>query len=175
METNKPLARAGYLLGALLVILPLFDATTQVLPLRFGDERWRFGVVGQLSNLLLVPLIGLLLIITVATVIDSRRVKRVVGAICGILALLLAILSVLFILDYFQVRIAVVPKAQHVIGVASATALVKNVLSIITLVLLSRAGFAGPKTVVVKRVPPPVKEPSSSTPLIPLSGAGRAE
>ena len=173
METNKPLARAGYLLGALLVIMPLFDLVTQVLPLRPGDERWRFGVVGQLSSILLVPLLGLLLIITIATFTDDRRVKRVFGAICGVLALLLAILSVLFILDYFQVRTIVKPAAQHVIVVASATAFAKNVLSIITLALLSRAGFAGPKAAIAKRVPPVIE--NSSTPLIPLSGAARAE
>ena len=173
METNKPLHHAGYLLGALLVILPLFDLMTQVLPLRLGEERWRFGVVGQLSNVLLVPLLGFLLIITVATIADSPRIRRVMGAICGILALLLAILAVLFILDYFQVRTLVVPKAQHVVGVASTTALCKTVLSIIMLVLLCRAGFAGPRVVVARRVPV-VIEPSS-TPLIPLSGAGRAE
>ena len=173
MEINKPLARAGYLLGALLVLIPLFDATSQVMPLRFGDERWRFGAVGQLSNLQLVPLLGFLIVMAIATFRDSRRVKRVVGAVCGILALILAILSVLFILDYFQARTIITPKFQHAIAVATTSALVKNVISIVTLVLLSRAGFAGPKAIVVKRVAPP-SEPAS-TPLIPLTGARRAE
>jgi uncharacterized membrane protein len=173
METNKPLARAGYLLAALLVIIPLFDATMQVWPLRLSDERWRFGAIGSLSNLLLVPMLGLLLAIAVATLSDGRRVKRVVGALCGTLALILAVLSVLFILDYFQVRTIVTPKFQHATAVASTTAIVKNLLSIITLVLLSRAGFAGPKALVSRKAAP-VTEPSS-TPLIPLSGAARAE
>jgi hypothetical protein len=173
METNKPLARAGYLLAALLVITPLFDATTQVWPLRMSDERWRFGAVGSLSSLLLVPLLGLLLAIAIATLMDSRRVKRVVGSVCGVLALVLAVLSVLFILDYFQVRTIVNPKFQHATSVASTTAMVKNVFSILTLILLARAGFAGPKAVVVRKGAP-VTAPSS-TPLIPLSGAARAE
>jgi uncharacterized membrane protein len=173
METNKPLARAGYLLAALLVIIPLFDATMQVWPLRLSDERWRFGAVGSLSNLLLVPMLGLLMAIAIATLTDGRRVRRVVGALCGTLALILAVLSVLFILDYFQVRTIVTPKFQHATAVASTTAVVKNVLSIITLVLLCRAGFAGPKAVAVRKTAP-VKEPSS-TPLIPLGGAARAE
>ena len=173
METNKPLARAGYLLAALLFIVPLVDSTMQVWPLRLGDERWRFGAVGTLSNLLLVPMLGLLMAIAIATFADGRRVKRVVGAICGVLAVLLAILSVLFILDYFQVRTIVVPRMQHAMVVGSTTAVIKNILSIITLALLTRAGFAGPKAAVVRKVAP-VTEPSS-TPLIPLSGAGRAE
>ena len=173
METNKSLARAGYVLAALLVIIPLFDVTGQLLPLRLGDERWRFGAVGQLSNILLVPLLGLFLIIVIATFTDGRRVKRVIGAICGVLAFVLAALSVLFILDYFQVRTIVTPKFQHATAVASTTAIIKNVFSIITLCLLSQAGFAGPSATAVKKVAPP--SVPSSTPLIPLSGAARAE
>ncbi len=173
METNKPLARAGYLLAALLVIIPLFDLTMQVWPLRLSDERWRFGAVGSLSSLLLVPMLGLLIAIAIATFADGRRVKRIVGVICAVLAVLLAVMSVLFILDYFQVRTIVNPKFQHATAVATVSALGKNVLSIITLALLSRAGFAGPKAVVVRKVGP-VTAPSS-TPLIPLSGAARAE
>jgi hypothetical protein len=174
METNKPLARAGYLLAALLVIIPLFDATMQVWPLRLSDERWRFGAIGSFSNLLMVPMLGLLLAIGIATLVDGRRVKRVVGAICAVLAVILAAMSVLFILDYFQVRTIINPRMQHATAVASTTAMVKNVLSIITLALLSRAGFAGPKAVVAKRVGPVTEQPSS-TPLIPLSGVARAE
>ncbi|HXF22951.1 MAG TPA: hypothetical protein VN602_00420 [Gemmatimonadaceae bacterium] len=173
METNKPLARAGYLLAALLVIIPLSDLTAQLLPLRLSDERWRFGAVGQLSNILLVPLLGLMLIIAVATYTDSRRVKRVIGAICAILALAVGALSVLFILDYFQVRTIITPKFQHTTAVASTTAIIKNVFTIITLCLLSRAGFAGPKVSTVRKVAPP--SAPSSTPLIPLTGGARAE
>lgn len=174
METNKPLARAGYLLAALLVIAPLVDGTMQLLPLRLDDERWRFGAVGSLSNLLLVPLLGLLLAIAVATFTDARRTKRVIGSLCGVLAFLLAAMSVLFILDYFQVRTIVTPKFQHATAVATTSAIIKNVVSIIALVLLSRAGFAGPKATVARKVAPPVTGPSS-TPLLPLSGAARAE
>ena len=173
METNKSLAPAGYLLAALLVIIPLFDSTMQVWPLRLSDERWRFGAIGSLSNLLLVPMLGLLLAIAIATLTDARKVKRVVGAVCAVLAVLLSVLSVLFILDYFQVRTIVTPKFQHATAVASATAVAKNILSIVTLALLSRAGFAGPKAVVVRGVGKVTE--SSSTPLIPLSGAARAE
>lgn len=174
METNKSLARAGYLLAAILVIIPLFDGMLQVWPLRLSDERWRFGSVGSLSNLFLVPLLGLLIALTIAHLTDARRTKRVIGSICAVLAVGLAILSVLFILDYFQVRTQVVPRMQQATSVASMTAVAKNLLSIITLALLSRAGFAGPKAVVVVRRGGMVTEPSA-TPLIPLGGASRAE
>ena len=173
METNKPLVRAGYLLAAILVIIPVVDGIMQVLPLRLGEERWRFGAVGSLSNLMLVPLLGFLLAITIATFTDARRTKRVIGTICGILAFCIAAVSVLFILDYFQVRTIVTPKFQHTIAVATTSALIKNLVSIVLLVLFSRAGFAGPKAGVARKVAPFID--LSPTPLIPLAGAARVE
>lgn len=172
MESNKSLARAGYLIGALLVIIPLFDATTSVWPLRLGDERWRWGAVGGLSNLTLVPLLGFLIVLAIASVFDQRRVRRFVGIICAIMAVILAVLVALFLLDYFQTRTLVNPKFQHAMGVAQTTATLKHIVTIISLALLSRAGFAGPKAVPArKRV---VVEPTA-TPLIPMSGTARTE
>lgn len=145
METNKQLVRAGYLLSAALVVIPIIDAMLPLLPMRLGEARWRWGVVGQLSNVLLVPMLGLLLVIALAALSDGRRVKRVVGTICGILALILAVMSVSFALDFFKVRTLVPPNMQHSMTVASSTALIKNIMGVITLALLSAAGFTGPK------------------------------
>lgn len=172
MESNKPLTRAGYLIATLLVIIPLFDALASVWPPHLGDERWRFGTVGALSNLTLVPLLGFLLALFIATTFDHRRIRRFVGIICAILALVLAATAVLFILDYFQTRTLVNPRFQHAMSVATGTAIVKHVLSIIALALLSRAGFAGPRPAAKRRVI--VTEPSP-TPLVGMSGAARAE
>ena len=173
METNKPMTRAAYLLAALLVIVPLFDGTAQLLPIRAGDERWRFGAVGSLSNLLLLPLLGLLLAIAVAAFTDAQRTKRVLGAICGILAGCLALLSIGFILDYYQVRLAVTPRLQHATSVATATALLKNVVTIVMLLLLNRAAYAGPKAT-SPRKGSRLKD-SSPASLLPLGGSARAE
>ncbi len=168
METNRSLARAGYLLAALLVALPLFDATMQAWPLQMANERWRFQTLGAVSNLLLVPLLGLLLALTIATLANDRRVNRVVGSICGVLALVIAAFSVLFILDYFQVRTAALPNFQHVLALASATAVVKNVLSIIALLLLSRVGFANSTGMGKKIVGKNSERPSS--PIVTVGG-----
>lgn len=172
MESNKSLARAGYLIAALLVIIPLFDATASVWPPHLGDERWRFGAVGALSNLTLVPMLGLLVALFIATVFDHRRVRRFIGMICAIFGVVLFAMSVLFILDFFQTRTLVNPRFQHAMGIATATAVGKHVVSIIALALLSRAGFAGPRAAVKKRVV--VTEPAVS-PLVGVSGAARGE
>ena len=149
METTKPLARAGYLLAAALILIPIIDSAAPMLPLRLTDERWRWGVVGQFSNVMLVPLIGLLIAMGLAQFTGARRIKRFIGIVSGILAIILAIMSVFFILDYFQVRTLVNPNAQRAMGIASTTAFIKNILSIIVLALLSRAGFSGSTTLPV--------------------------
>jgi len=163
MPSNKYLSRAAYLLGVILVILPLVDLTMSVLPLRFSDDRWRFGVVGTMSSALLVPLLGLLIIMATAVLSDHRRVQRVVGGICIVLAIGLAVLDVLFILDFFQARAAVKPQFQHTVTVAASVAFIKHILTIIVLILLGRCGFAGPKPVVSRKVTPS----SPPEPLIP--------
>ena len=172
MESNKPLAAAGYLIGVLLVVLPLFDIATTVWPPHLADERWRFGALGSLSNVTLVPLLGLLLIISVATVWNHHATRRTVGALAAVFALALAALAVLFVLDFFQTRSMVRPQFKGPMTVAASAALVKHVLAIITLALLSRAGFAGPRPVKVRRV---AAAPAGEQTLIPTGAPARAE
>lgn len=172
METTKPLARAGWLLAAALVILPIVDSAVPLLPLRLTDERWRWGFVGQFSNVTLVPLLGLLLALALAELTGAHRVKRVLGVISGILAVVLVIMTGFFIRDFFQVRSLVKPAMQHAMSVASTTALIKNVLSIISLALLSLAGFAGPTPAASPRQARTLDSSTIASPS-PLLGVGR--
>lgn len=172
MENNKPLQSAGYFLALLLIIIPLYDATTSVWPPHLGDERWRFGAVGALSNLTLVPLLGLFIALAIAVLADHRRTRRFIGWLCAILAVVIAVLAALFMLDYFQTRTIVRPQFQHQMSVATMTAMGKHIVTIIGLALLSRAGLTGPKAVV--RAKRPVAEPVRS-PLVAVPGATSAE
>jgi hypothetical protein len=142
MEAHKSLARTAYLVAALLIVIPIYGATAAMLPLQMSEARWRWGTVGQFSNVLLVPLIGLFLLMAIAALRDNRAVRRAVGSICGVAAVLLFAMCVLFVLDYFQVRTLAVPKAQHIVATASVTACIKNGLYIVVLALLGLSGFA---------------------------------
>jgi len=132
------------MVAALLFVIPLFDAIRSALPARLADAHWRWGVVGQLSGLLLIPLVGLLIAIVVARLAGDRRVSRAIGAMCLLLALLLAIMSVIFVVEYFQIRTTLVPRMRNASSVASVVAVTKHLLSIIVLLLLGRAAFAQP-------------------------------
>lgn len=172
METNKRLTLPAYLLAAVLTITPLLDGMMRAWPMHISDERWRFGVVGTMSNLFLVPMLGLLLAMFVATFSDGRRARRVVGAICAVLAVILAVSSVLFVLDYFQVRTLMRPNVQQAMAIATTTALIKNCVAAVILALLSRAGFSGPKAAVAKVKTRPAAPASS--PLVSAAGVRTA-
>lgn len=172
METNRPLQTAGYLVALLLILVPLFDAGASVWPPHLGDERWRFGAIGALSNLTLIPVLGLFVALAIATMADSRRTRRFIGWLCAILAVVIAVLAALFVLDYFQTRTIVRPQFQHQMAIATTTAVAKHVVTVLALALLSRAGLSGPRAVV--RAKRPAAEPARS-PLITVGGTTSAE
>jgi chromate transport protein ChrA len=173
MPLNKSLSRAAYFLGILLVAIPIIDLVLNIWPLRISDARWRFGAVGTLSGVLVVPLLGLLIILAFAVWQDHRRVQRITGAICIAFAVLLAILDVLFILDFFQTRTMVVPRAQHAVTMAASVAFIKNLLTIGVLILMGRGGFAGPKPIARRKGV--VVKPVTDTILTRPASAGAVE
>src|SRR5215218_8356649 len=135
MDTTKALARPGYLISFLLVLTPLFDGLMTVLPPRFGDERWRFGALGTVSNYLLIPILGILLAMAITVLADHRRVRRILGWLCAILAIVVAAALIFFTLDFFQARAMIRPQIKTAMEVASTTAMVKLVFAALALTL----------------------------------------
>jgi len=176
MENTKPLARAGYLLPAALVIIPIADSALPLLPFRLTDDRWRWGTVGQLSNVMLFPLLGFVIAISLAALSDSQRIKRVIGTICGILAALVSVATIIFVIDYFQVLNLVKPEMHHNMAIASSIATVKNIFTILTLALLSWAGFTGPKFSAIAKQTRKTESryPTTASPLIGVDGGTSA-
>jgi hypothetical protein len=155
METNKPLARAGYLVAALMVVIPLFDEISRLVPVQGGDAAWRFRFVGSIAGITLVPLTGLLVGLCCAVFAGGRLSRRIVGIVSAVLAVILVAMAVMFGIDYFHVLPLVNPRLQHVTSLATCVALAKLVLSIIMLALLALAGLGGaePDAVPVRVAP----------------------
>ncbi len=153
METNRPLARAGYLLAALLVVLPVFDAIARVMPFHLSDARWRFQVLGNMSNVPMVPLFGLFLALVFAWWARDLRTRRSVGAICIVLAVIIAAIGIMFVIDYFGVKDAIPPRYQKVAAVASVAAVIKELLAIVVLALFAIASFRDGDILVEPRAP----------------------
>jgi hypothetical protein len=173
MNPDKALARPGYAIALFLFILPLTDATMTLWPtLNLGSEQWRFGAIGTISNLTLIPLLGLLVALALAVWYDHRHVRRFIGWFTAVIAVVFACCAVLFVLDYFQTRAVTRPEYMERMAIATVTSLIKQALTIIALILLSRAALSGPKPAKKSSRAAARKEP---TPLIPQSDAVRSE
>lgn len=145
MAPQRQLAIPAYLVGFALICIPPIDATMQVLPFRLADPRWRFGAFGLMSNALMIPLTGLLIVFLVAALFEHRTFQKVLGALALLAALAIAGLFVVFALDALQVRPGVVAAAKLAFKVATVTASVKAMLGVLTLGAFGWAAFRAPK------------------------------
>jgi hypothetical protein len=145
MAPSRSLALPTYLVAFALIIIPPFDTIMQLMPLRPGDPRWRFGAFGLLSNAMMIPLVGLLLAFVAATLYEHLRTRQLLGVFALLVAFGTAGLFVLFGLDALQIRQDIRPNAQLAVKVASVTAAAKSILGMITLAGFGYAAFKGAK------------------------------
>jgi hypothetical protein len=140
MKSNRPLIAAVYVLAALMLVLPLLEVTLSVWPLRFGQTSWRFGTLGLVSQALVTPLLGGLLLILAGLQLGHRRTVRVL-AVTALLATVLLVMAVpLFVLDAVQMRGEVRPEAQRAFDLSSMLATIKLLA---TLVVTGLTGVGG--------------------------------
>jgi hypothetical protein len=122
---NRNLARAAYVVGFALILIPMFDAGTSVLPLRFGESRWRYGAIGLLSNSLLIPMAGVLVLFAVATTCTHRRTLRTLGGLAALSCASCVVGIIIFALDAVQSQVGLRPEMRAAYIVGSSTAVVK--------------------------------------------------
>jgi predicted membrane protein len=119
----------------------MFDAGTSVLPLRFAESRWRYGSIGLLSNSLLIPMAGALIVFAIANASNHVRTLRVLGVIAGLsCALCLAAIGT-FTLDAIQSQRDINPALRLPYVVGTATAFVKLCIGAIAFGFFALAGF----------------------------------
>src|SRR5215813_3830534 len=93
MVQTRQLSAPAYLTALVLIGVPLLDVTTQILPVRLHDVRWRFGTFGLVSGALLIPLLGLLIALFASVLLDHRRLQRVIGT----LSLIAGVATIAFV------------------------------------------------------------------------------
>lgn len=124
-EPVHGVARAGYLIGPLLILLPLVDAVPVLFSPNFSDLRWRFGATGILSGALMTPLFGLFVVMSAAAVLGHRRLQRALAWLCLPLAVVLVAAGVIFALDAIEVHHIAPRPAQRDLALASLKAMAK--------------------------------------------------
>jgi len=137
---NRYFERAAYVVAAL-ILIPMFDAGTSVLPLRFAESRWRYGTIGLLSNSLLIPLAGVLVVYAAALAQGRSRTLRALGAIAALSAVLCMAAIVTFLLDAVQSQRDIRPELQLAYIVGSSTAAVKLFIGAMAFAYFALAGL----------------------------------
>lgn len=145
MQRPRAIALGVYLVGAALVLLPLFDAIVSISPLRWDDVRWRFGAAALLANALLIPNAGLLLLLLASINHGHATFRRVLG-VCAFVGVAFWLFAIgMFGLDAVQSRAAVRSDMSTSFAIASWSALGKMLVGTITLFVLGLIGIRGSK------------------------------
>ncbi len=145
MNRYRHLALPAYLVAAGLILIPFFDASMSVWPWRPGIVQWRFGALGLMSNALMIPAVGMLIILAIALLFGHGRTLRVFGALCTLAALVTGVSIFVFALDAVQTRVNVAESGRLSYTVASITAVGKLLLATLTLVGFAIAGLCAPR------------------------------
>src|SRR5712692_6641542 len=105
------LVAPGYLLAALLVVVPLVDYLASIWPPRLGEVQWRYASEGLLAGFLLTPYLGLALASGVAAWREHGRALQWFGRLTRVAVAVLVVVSGDFALNVLQLRETVPPAA----------------------------------------------------------------
>jgi Na+/phosphate symporter len=122
MKPNSFLLSAGYLVAALLVVVPIFETVASVFPLQLGDVTWRFGAVGLVTQALLTPVLGMTLTVYLASWHGSRTDLLVLAGLCTFAMIGLLAAFPVFVMDALEMRMLVEGDAQRAVDLATAVA-----------------------------------------------------
>jgi hypothetical protein len=125
MKLNRPLTIVAYTIAALMIFVPLVEVVLSVWPLRVGQTSWRFGAVGLLSQAIMTPLLGFLLIVLASVFHNHWRTLQITAVVAAFIALILLIVLPLFALDTIQMRAQVRPQAHRAYDLSATMAALK--------------------------------------------------
>lgn len=151
----RRLAGPCYAIALLLLVIPATDFVSNVWPLQPGDFRWRFGMTGQLSGVLLTPLLGIVLAALVAAITDDRRTLRLTSIVAAAGAIFLVLIVALFGLDILQFRPDVPVDRRGPFDLANVRAVVRHLLTASSLGWLATSGLRATGPAMAGRGPAP--------------------
>lgn len=149
----RRLAPCLYLIAIILIVVPLFDASTTTLPFRPGNVQWRFGALGLLSNTMLTPGLGFMLAVVTAVALQQIGAQRALQILSWVGVVVLLGALVMFSLDALQTRSMVRPEQRAAFNLACITAACKMLMWTVAFALFGRAS----------RVPPALRRSTEGT------------
>src|SRR3954469_635806 len=112
MQRSRHMLVPMTLLGISLIALSPLEVLISAFPWRFGEASWRFGMEGLLSNSILYPIFGIVLLVGASGMSTSSVFARATWLISGLFCGGIILLIGAFALDALQVR-GSVPAPNH--------------------------------------------------------------
>ena len=103
-QVARLVALGAYVFALTLVLGPMIDLISTVLPARVGDVTWRYGFLGLGAGYLNTPLLGFGLAIGVAIWQEDLAVLRALGVLATVGAVMLLPIMAVWALDVLQMR-----------------------------------------------------------------------
>lgn len=153
-----------YLISALLVLLPIIDFLTSIVPYFPGSTKWRFASSSLFAGFLLTPLLGVALAMLVAGIMQHRLVLRWLGFLSFAVALMLLAICALLALDVVELRATAEPDVKMAIVLSGSRAILKNIIMAASLVLIGLGCRSAGNS---------MEPPRSATPMAPIVGSPR--
>jgi hypothetical protein len=141
IEPTRRLRSVGYVVAAVLFLVPLVEVCTSAWPLQIGQAPWRLAFVGSLTSSLLVPILALFLTLTLAVIAGDRPASWTVSGVCLTGFVLLIVATGMFALDALQMKAQVPSAMTRRYMIASVWVLMKLLAEAVTLLSLSITAF----------------------------------
>jgi hypothetical protein len=143
LAQQRRLAVPCYIVAVAFMVLPVLDQLMQLVPrVHIHDAGWRFGALGLLSNILLLPLLGMTLAFAISAIFEHRTWQRVLSIVAVVGIVLIVVAIGMFALDAIQVRSLMRAERLSSWTLATLTATAKYLLAAVTLAFFAKAGFA---------------------------------
>lgn len=160
----RKISGALYVTSAALVVLPVIDLVSTLMPLAPAATKWRFAPDSMFTGTLLTPLLGAAIAMIVAGLMNHRFVLRWIGIISLFAGVALLGISALLALDVVGLRAGAESDASLAIVLAGVRALIKN------LVVAGSLFYIG---LACRSASGAMEPPRAETPMAPIVGAPR--
>lgn len=160
----RKISGALYLISALLIVLPVVDYLTSIVPYLPASTKWRFASSALFSGFLLTPLLGLALALLVAGIMQHRQVLRWAGILSVVVAVALLGICALLALDIIELRATAESDVRMAIVLSGARAIFKNLIMAGALVFIGLACRSASRG---------MEPPRAANPMAPIVGTPR--
>jgi uncharacterized membrane protein YidH (DUF202 family) len=154
LDNLRRLRGPGYVVTALLIVVPLVELVLAAWPFQVGQAPWRLSLIGTASSVIGMPVFALFIMLVLAAMSGDRGTAWLISSVCILGAALCLVGSGAFVLDALQMKAQVRAAVASRYNIASSWAVVKLCLAGVTLLVLAVASYRMAKSI---RKEPPVR------------------